>query len=382
MNLQSGLLPAVAVLSLGTVFAAPSILPTHSWGASQQEMLKLTSFVPDVPAIPALPAIPAVPDLPAVPSIPAVPAIPSLPAAPFGEEGHFDRTLTVSGAVDLDVQTGSGDITMKTGDSSKVEIHAKIHANHWGSGDVQKYVQEIEANPPIEQNGNTIRVGHITNENWKHNISISYELVVPAQTKLVSQSGSGSEAIDGIAGPLEANSGSGSLKVSNIGNEVHARTGSGDIDLSNVKGGVKVSAGSGSISAKGIAGGLDASSGSGSIALEQTAPGNVDIQTGSGSVEVKGANGAVKAQTGSGGISVAGNPSGEWTLHSGSGDVAVQLPAQASFNLVARTGSGSIDSNREIAVQGKISPRELTGKVGNGGPTVELSTSSGSIQIR
>jgi hypothetical protein len=33
-------------------------------------------------------------------------------------------------------------------------------------------------------------------------------------------------------------------------------------------------------------------------------------------------------------------------------------------------------------VQGKLSPRELQGKVGGGGPTVELSTSSGSIQIR
>ncbi len=376
MNLQSGLLPAVAALAVGVVITAPSVLPAHHWTPTAPEMYKVTSYLPPLPNLPPLP------DLPKLAELPALPALPSISEMPFGDEGHFDRTLSVSGPVDLNVQTGSGDITIKTGDSSKVEVHGKIHANHWGSGDVQKYVSEIEANPPIEQNGNTIRIGHIENENWKHNISISYELVVPAQTKLVSQSGSGSESIDGIAGPLEANSGSGSLKISNIGSQVQAHTGSGDVDLSNVKGGAKLSAGSGSISAKGIAGGLDASSGSGSISLEQTAPGNVEIQTGSGSVEVTGANGAVKAQTGSGGISVAGNPTGEWTLHSGSGDVAVKLPAQASFNLVAHTGSGTIDSNREIAVQGKISPRELTGKVGGGGPTVELSTSSGTIEIR
>jgi DUF4097 and DUF4098 domain-containing protein YvlB len=381
MNLQSALLPALAALSLGAVITAPSVVASHNWNVTPSEMNKVTSYLPPIPALPAIPNLPKLPNLPALPETPALPAIPAI-AAPFGDDGHFDRTLTVSGAVDLDVQTGSGDIVVKTGDSSKVEIHGKIHANQGFSGDAQKYISQIEANPPIEQNGNTVRVGHIDNNDWKHNISISYELVVPAQTKLVSQSGSGDESIEGIAGPLEANSGSGSLKISNIGSEVRARTGSGEIDLASVKGGAKLSAGSGSISAKGIAGGLDASSGSGSINLEQTAPGDVEIQTGSGSVEVTGANGAVKAQTGSGGISVAGNPTGEWTLHSGSGDVAVKLPPQAAFNLVAHTGSGSIDSNREIAVQGKISPRELNGKVGGGGPTVELSTSSGTIQIR
>lgn len=336
MNMRFGLRPAVAVVSLGA--ALTMMAPANAFAATR---------------------------------------------IPFGDDGHFDRTLNVSGTVDLDVQTGSGDIVVKTGDGSKVEIHAKIHAkNGKNGGDVAQYISQIEANPPIEQNGNTIRVGHIENNDWKKNISISYELTVPAQTKLKSESGSGDVTVDGVAGPLEANSGSGSLKVTHIGSEVHARTGSGDVQVTDVHGSARLSSGSGTIDAKGIGGGLVASSGSGDIKLVQTAAGDVEIQTGSGSVNVTGANGAVKAQSGSGGISVEGTPAGDWRLHTGSGDVEVKLPAQAGFNLVARTGSGSIDSNREIAVQGKISPRELQGKVGSGGPTVELATSSGSIQIR
>ena len=299
------------------------------------------------------------------------------------DDGHFDRTLSVTGAVDLDVQTGSGEISVRTGDSSKVEIHGRIHANHgWFGAEAEQRVHEIEANPPIEQNGNTIRVGHIENHDWKNNISISYELVVPVQTKLRSESGSGDQVIAGIAGPADASSGSGRLRLSNIGGETHARTGSGDIELNGIQGAAKVVAGSGSIRAIGIAGALTASSGSGSVKFEQTAAGDVEIGTGSGDVEIKGANGALKVQTGSGSITAQGNPSGDWRLHTGSGDVTVELPQQAAFNLVARTSSGSIDSSREIAVQGKLSPRELQGKVGGGGPTVELSTSSGSIQIR
>src|SRR5208282_291436 len=195
------------------------------------------------------------------------------------DEGHFDRTLTVTGAVDLDVQTGSGEITVRTGDSSEVEIHGRIHANHgWFGADAERRIHEIEANPPIEQNGNTIRVGHIENLDWKNNISISYEVVVPLQTKLHSESGSGDQVVSGIAGPADASSGSGSVRLSNIGGETHAHTGSGDIELNGIHGAAKVIAGSGSIHAIGIAGALIASSGSGSVKFEQTAAGDVEIE--------------------------------------------------------------------------------------------------------
>jgi hypothetical protein len=295
-------------------------------------------------------------------------------------EGHFDRTLTVTGAVDLDVQTGSGEIALRTGDSTKVEIHARIHGSGWG--EVEQRIHEIENNPPIEQSGNTIRIGHIENHDWKRNISISYELIVPAQTKLRSESGSGDQKVEGIGGPADMNSGSGSLHVKNIGNEVRVRTGSGDVELETIHGSVRASAGSGTIHATGIAGGLTASSGSGNVKLEQTAAGDVDISTGSGDVEIKGVKGGAKVSTGSGGITAQGDPTGDWRLHSGSGSVRVNFPSQAAFNLVARSSSGNIETSHEISVQGNISPRELRGKVGAGGPLVELSTSSGSIEIR
>src|SRR5215471_7416330 len=56
-------------------------------------------------------------------------AIAAVPVS-AAEEGHFDKTLTVSGAVDLDVQTGSGDIKVHNGGAGTVEIHAKIRASH------------------------------------------------------------------------------------------------------------------------------------------------------------------------------------------------------------------------------------------------------------
>ncbi len=298
------------------------------------------------------------------------------------EEGHFDRTLAVSGPVDLDVQTGSGNITIRTGDSNKVEVHAKIHASNWHSGnDIEARIKAIEDNPPIEQSGNTIRIGHDLDRERERNISISYELTVPTQTKLHSQSGSGDESIEGISGPADANSGSGGLRLSNIGGEAHARTGSGDIDLNSIHGPARANSGSGTIHAIGIAGSFNGQTGSGDVRLEQTAAGDVEVGTGSGSVEIKGVKGGVHVTTGSGSVSAEGDPTGEWKLRTGSGDVTVSLPKQASFDLAAHSSSGSIHSQHDLTVQGNINPRELHAKVNGGGVLVDLSTGSGTINI-
>lgn len=299
-------------------------------------------------------------------------------------EGHFDKALTVNGAVDLDVSTGSGDITIHTGGASQVEIHARIRANEgWFSGgrDVDSRIQYIEQHPPIEQDGNTITIGHESDRELMRNISISYDITTPAETHLHSATGSGNQTVDGLAGPVDATTGSGDLRLTSIGAGVTARSGSGGIRLNGVKGNLRASTGSGDIRADGVAGGITASTGSGDVTLAQTSAGDVEVSTGSGTVEVNGVKGAVRIGTGSGNISAQGTPTGDWRLHTGSGDLTVTLPQQASFELRAHANSGSIHSAFQIMVQGTISPRNLEGKVGTGGPVVELRTSSGAIRI-
>lgn len=307
----------------------------------------------------------------------------AVPVRADNVKGHFDRTLQVTGRVDLDVETGSGSITVRPGSSGVVEIHATIYANHgWHEDrDVDDRVRSIESNPPIEQDGNNVRIGRIEDHDLLRNISISYELVVPADTKVRSQTGAGSQSVERINGPVEANSGAGSLHISRIAAETHARTGSGSVDLDSIQGSVRASTGSGSIRAMGIAGGITASTGSGSVRAEQTAAGDVEIETGSGGVEVSGVKGAARISTGSGSITAEGQPAGQWRMHTASGTVTVRLPGEAAFDLEARTSSGHIDSNHPITLVGTISPRELHGKVRGGGVLVELSTSSGNINI-
>ncbi|HET7208201.1 MAG TPA: DUF4097 family beta strand repeat-containing protein [Terriglobales bacterium] len=294
-------------------------------------------------------------------------------------EGRFHRILNVNGAVNIDVTTGSGNIRVRTGAADSVEITGRIRASGWlASAD---RVHQLEANPPIQQSGNTIRIGHTPSTDFLRNISIDYELVVPAQTQVTSHSGSGNQSVDGIRGSLDVTAGSGNVNVANVGSAVIAETGSGDMQLEHVDGNVQAKTGSGSITALAIGGGFSGETGSGRIELEQAAPGSVHVKAGSGTIELRGVRGTLEARAGSGEISAEGDPTGGWTVHTGSGSVRLRLANDAAFDLDARTGSGVISLNRPVTVQGRITRKEIHGKVRGGGPAVEVHTSSGNIEI-
>jgi hypothetical protein len=298
-------------------------------------------------------------------------------------EGHFARTLQVSGAVELEIQTGSGSIDVRAGDSSTVRITGTIRATGgwFDSASAEEKVHYLETNPPIEQHGNIIKIGHIEDEDLKRNISISYEVVAPVETRLRSSSGSGEQDVSGVRGPVEATSGSGNLRLTNIGDMVRTSTGSGRISVEGVKGSVRASTGSGEIVATGVAGGLHASTGSGSVTLRQTAPGDVEVSTGSGTLQLEGVHGAVRAQTASGNILVEGEGQDSWRLSTASGNVTVRLPSEQGFTLRAHTVSGSVHTAREMTVQGTLGKHELEGKVGGGGFMLDVSTVSGNIRV-
>src|SRR5260370_32963030 len=163
-----------------------------------------------------------------------------------GAEGHFQRTLKVSGPIELEVVTGAGTISVRAGDASIVRVRGAIRASRgvFGGDDAEKKIRYLESNPPIEQHGNVIAIGHVDDPELQRNVSMSYELVVPPETRLRSGTGSGNQSIQGIAGPLDASTGSGEIEVADLGDEVRASTGSGGIELRSIKGSVRASTGS------------------------------------------------------------------------------------------------------------------------------------------
>lgn len=267
----------------------------------------------------------------------AILALAAVPA--LANEATFERNLTVNGHVELAVSTGSGHIHITHGSGDRVHIVGRVKSN-WGGN--EQRVQEIANNPPIEQTGNIIRIGQ-RHENY-HNISIDYDIEAPANSF------------------LEANSGSGDINDEGVGENS------------------KLGTGSGTIHATGLQGGFIANTGSGNIYAEQSGQGDVKAQTGSGTIELKSVHGSLHAGTGSGEIKVWGTPTSDWKLETGSGSIEFWA-GNAGFNLDASTGSGSVHSDQEMAVQGSFDKHHINGKVHGGGPTVRMETGSGDIRV-
>jgi hypothetical protein len=297
--------------------------------------------------------------------------------------GHFEKTLQVSGPVDLEVTSGSGNITVHQGAAGTVYVSARIRAsNSWlFGGNADEKIQRIEKNPPIEQQGNTIRIGRIEDRELVRNISIDYDVTVPPQTRLNSQTGSGDQTISGLELPVTAKTGSGNVTVENLGAEAHLSSGSGDLKAESVKGSLTANAGSGNIKAQDVAGEAFVNTGSGNVEVRQSAAGDVKVETGSGNIRLYGIKGGLRASAGSGDIHAEGEATHDWRLGAGSGNITLRLPSQASFNLDARTSSGTLKVNHQVTVEGAISKNHIQGKVGSGGVILEVHTGSGDIEI-
>jgi hypothetical protein len=285
-------------------------------------------------------------------------------AAASTPQGTFEKTFQVSGTVDLEVQTHSGDIIVRSGPAGSVSIRGKIFVgDRWLGGGRHAEVTEIEQNPPLRQDGNNIRIDYVT----AHDISVDYEITVPADATVRAHSGSGDQTIEGIHGNTELQTGSGDMKLSRLTGEIRVQTGSGDVRAHEISGPVRGGAGSGDIE------------------VEETGAGDIDLHTGSGNITVKGIQGAFHAEAGSGDITAEGTQTGAWEVRTGSGNVHVRLPANAAFDANISTNSGTLDVDSPVTmtVQGRVQePRKsIVGKVRGGGPSLTLRTGSGDIQI-
>jgi DUF4097 and DUF4098 domain-containing protein YvlB len=194
-------------------------------------------------------------------------------------------------------------------------------------------------------------------------VSVSYEIEVPEETAVRSRTGSGNQTLSGVRGPVNVGAGSGTVTLSDVDGPVEARTGSG------------------SVRAEGIAGAFEGHTGSGSVRLVQSGSGDVEVSTGSGRSELSGIDGALRVRAGSGSITVDGEPKGRWDLETGSGSMRVRVPQDTGFELNAQSGSGVIEIDHPVTVQGRLERGRLTGQVSGGGPLLRLRTGSGNIRI-
>lgn len=251
--------------------------------------------------------------------------------------GSFDRTLPVSGTVDLDIRSDPGGIVIRAGSTSAVHVHAVIKPVYGllDMGVSEAAIRALEQNPPIKQTGNRIRLGYVDNPA----VSIHFEIETPRATRVHAHTSSGGIRIEGIDGPTITETSSGRTEIRGIAGEVRSTTHSGSIRIDNTTGSVVAHNSSGSIDALRIDGAVDAETQSGAIRISQVNPAPIRARAHSGSIQVDLADGG-----------------------------GYQIDAQSHSGRVAGPVA-SVDKHR------------LKQQIGAGGPLVDLDTHSSKIEI-
>jgi DUF4097 and DUF4098 domain-containing protein YvlB len=293
--------------------------------------------------------------------------------------GSFDRTYNVTGPVHLELANASGDVNISGSSDGKVHVHADVRASGFGFDNPQKRLDDTVSNPPIEQKGETIRIGkdavHI------RNITIAYTIQTPHDTEVDLSVASGAQTIRGLRGPVKAQAASGSIRLEHIDRDVQITTASGTISASDIGSDVHVSSASGSVRLSNVKGDVRIRAIAGAIQVSNPG-GRVEADTANGTVEIQGASSDVKAHAASGRVSVQGNPGADcyWELKTVSGGIQLIVPPSANFHLSAEAVSGEIRADIPIMIeeQGK---HTLRARLGNGGARAEVHTVSGEIRV-
>jgi head-tail adaptor len=251
----------------------------------------------------------------------------------------------------LAIKNLNGPIDVRAASGERVEVRATIRVEARGNAsDVTFDVREHSATDVEICTVYRGRSDCDPDNSWNEiRVSVRYTVEIPKGLRFRASTGSGDISVAQTVAELDVSTGSGDLVVRESAGRVTASTGSGDVTISAAGGPVRVSTGSGRI-------------------IATTSSGPVDASTGSGDIDVKMA-------------ALPDNASMSFTT--GSGSVRVTLPGDFNGEVDANTASGSINTDFELKVQGRLSTSRLRGVIGTGnGPVIKMRSGSGRLEIR
>ena len=247
---------------------------------------------------------------------------------------------------DVQVQTAGGSLTLR-------EIEGRVQGETAG-GSVE--VTAVTGPVNVRTAGGSIRIASVDDS-------------VSAETA------GGSIHVDGVQGGLTARTSGGDIMVRGVTQTVEAKTSGGDIELEDIGGRVVVKTSGGDIIGRGLHVAVDARTSAGDIELRNVQA-SITAKTSVGDVVVEStaaeyaANPALRLQTSHGDIEVTLSP---------------DLPATIRAKVEGYGGIGRDEIRSDVPLTregGDGEPLRAMGEMNGGGPTIELETSGGSIQIR
>jgi DUF4097 and DUF4098 domain-containing protein YvlB len=300
-----------------------------------------------------------------MPSVRATVLLLALPAALSAQNlvGRSDSVYTWRGALptgaQLTIRNFNGPIDVRAAQGTTAELRAEKRTSRGGWS-----IQDIAFDLQTSSNGDvnicaTLRDADYCGDrrgysndsndmgNRRGNTTVAMTVLLPRGARLKVSTGNGEVTVKQVGGDVQAATGNGAVHIDGTEGTVKPSTGNGDVDVRNARAAVKVSTGNGRVNVS-------------------TSDGPVEVHTGNGSIDVQMTQ--LKSRD-------------DMSFSTGSGSVRVKLPAGYNGELDASTGSGQIDSDFELKIQGRMDPRRVRATIGTGGPRLKLSSGSGRLEI-
>jgi hypothetical protein len=300
-------------------------------------------------------------------------------------EEKFEKTESIAKDGKVEVRNVSGEIEVKTWDRNEVKIDALKVARASNIEKAKENAQRVKIEVTRENGILKIESVYPKPSIRGLNVSIDYFVTIPSAASVEARSVSGDVTMENIGGKAATETTSGDVRIDGARNGARAETTSGDVMVADIENGVYCRTASGEVEAKNVSGNAELNCVSGDVTAENIR-GDIEAETVSGSVRMTGISGAsvVKGKTMSGSVIYEGDidSSGRYSLQVHSGRVEMSIPSGSAVDLEASVFSGSINTEFDVVVSGKLDKKNLRGTVNGGGADVMLKTFSGTIHLK
>ncbi|HTT64928.1 MAG TPA: DUF4097 family beta strand repeat-containing protein [Bryobacteraceae bacterium] len=277
----------------------------------------------------------------------------------YTQDFHYSYALQPGGRLSVDNSNGS--IEISGWDQNTIDISGTKYARTPELRDALK----IE----IDHTADAVRIRTVRPSDRRGNMGAKYIIKVPRRTQLeriVSSNGS-IHTVD-VEGPAHLKTSNGAVRAEDLQGSLDVQTSNGSINVQNLEGSVSLHTSNGQVHADDVRGAVEASTSNGGIHVRVAKP-----ESGR----------PIKLETTNGGIELTMESLNQNEIHASTsnGGITVHLPSGINANVTASASNSSISTEFDVATQGTLDKHHLEGKIGAGGPEIDLSTSNGSIRL-
>lgn len=282
----------------------------------------------------------------------------------YREDFRYSYKLNSNGRVSLEGFNGSIDIT--GWDRTEIEVAGTKYASN------EDLLRQIKINITNSDDSIYIKADKPFDRSWWQNGGGGVKFVIRVPKKIQLDriaSSNGSVRVESIDGSARLTTSNGAIRVAYLNGSLDASTSNGTLELRDINGGMMLKTSNGTVRADNVKGSFEAHTSNGAIRAR------LSQVPSSSPIRVSSSNGTIDLTL----DQYSGNDVRASTSNS---SITLNLPPNVNAQLRAVTSNAHVSTDYEITVRGSISKNRIEGKIGNGGPLIDLSSSNGSIKIQ